>query len=407
MRILALVYQYPEFDREAGALRFFQILSMLATKHEVSISCYLVHAQTRNRGDDEVRRYRKALADIGVTIMDLNPLQVLRGFRFDALLFEFYKSAVEYLDEARLLQWPAVTIVDSVDVAFNRLLAKARLTGRGDDLREARDVKHIEMRMYRKADRVIAITERDKALLLAEDPALSVGVVPNIHVISPLNDTNARKPASLLFVGGFIHEPNIDAMLYFCREVMPLIWRRVPAAILTIVGDSPPESVRNLACDRVQVVGYVPDLQPYLRSNQISVAPLRYGGGMKGKVGEAMAAGLPVVTTSSGIEGFGLTPGKNVLVGDTPETLASAVVSLLEDTATYETVRRAGWEFVRNRFSPEAVQQLLLEFFDEVAHTRSRRLSINERLKMVIPVRLRYLPRRISHMKIFRRIGKP
>lgn len=397
MRILAIVYQYPEFDRESGALRFFQMLRMMASRHEVSLSCYEIPAQIHRNGQAEVLRYRDALSQIGVRVTELDPLQAMRRLRFDAVLFEFYTSASRFLHDARLLQWPAITIVDSVDVAFNRLLAKARVTGSAEDLRRADEVKRFEMGAYREADHVIAVTEQDRTILLAEAPELSVGVVPNIHVIHPLDNESPRKPDSLVFVGGFRFDPNTDAMLFFCREVMPLIWRHVPTATLRIVGDSPPDAVRDLACDRIEVTGYVPDVHPYLRSSRVSVAPLRYGGGMKGKIGEAMATGLPVVTTSAGIEGFGLTPGRDVLVADTPERFASAVESLLSDPAAYEAVRRAGLKFIADRFSPEAVESKLLGFLDDVAAMPVRQLSGGERLRRMIPAPVRHFIRRLRY----------
>jgi glycosyltransferase involved in cell wall biosynthesis len=395
MRILAIVYQYPEFDRESGALRFFQMLRMLASRHEVTISCYEIPAQRARNGEAEVLRYQEALSSIGVRITALEPLQAMWRLRFDAVLFEFYTAASRFLHDARLLQWPAITLVDSVDVAFNRLEAKARVTGAAEDRRRAEEVKRYEMGTYRSADHVIAVTEQDRAILLAEDPALSVGVVPNIHVIHPLDDERARKPDSLVFVGGFRFDPNIDAMLYFCREVMPLIWHRVPAATLRIVGDSPPEAVRGLACDRIEVTGYVPDVHACLRSSRVSVAPLRYGGGMKGKIGEAMAAGLPVVTSSAGIEGFGLAPGKDVLVADSPESFASAVVHLLTEPGAYEAVRTAGRKFIADRFSPEAVEARLLGFVDQAASVPARPLSRGERLRRIVPAPVRHFARRV------------
>lgn len=391
MRVLVIVHQYPMYDRASGGLRFFEMLKILARKHDVALSCYQASMQMRRFGQTEMQRYHDALTTIGVRVVDIDVLRVMRQAQFDVLLFEFYFTASRYLGEARLLQRRAVKIIDSVDVEFNRQFAKARLTGSNRHLREAKRDKSVELKMYRTADYVIAVTGEDRNILLAEDPGLSIGIVPNIHAVPPLDDGSGRERDSLLFVGNFKHEPNTDAMLYFCREILPLIWREVPTVKLRIAGDAPPPVVRELARDRIEVLGYVPDLQPCLRASQISVAPLRYGGGMKGKVGEAMAAGLPVVTTPTGIEGFGLTPGQNVLVADNPKDFCSAVVRLLRDSSSYEAIRAAGWKFIAAQFSVEAAEANLLSLFERVAAMPVRQPSAMERLKMAVPTPLRHL----------------
>jgi O-antigen biosynthesis protein len=391
MRVLAIVHQLPMYDRASGGLRFFEMLKILTARHEVSISCYECDLQTRRIGQAEMQRYVRDFEAIGVRVLDTDPRRVMREVQFDVVLFEFYFAASLYLTEARLLQPRAAKIIDSVDVNFNRLFAKARLTGARRDRREAERVKHSELKAYRAADYVIAVTDEDRRIILHEEPMLSVGVVPNIHAMQPLDDAKNRVPDSLLFVGNFKHEPNSDAMLWFCREILPLIWKEAPAARLRIVGDAPPKIVRDLASERIEVVGYVPDLRPYLCTSRVSVAPLRYGGGMKGKIGEAMAAGLPVVTTSTGIEGFGLTPGKNVLVGDHPRDFCAAVVKLLRDESTYDAVRKAGWKYISDRFSVEAVKANLLTVLDHAAARPAKEASIIERMRSIVPTQLRHL----------------
>ena len=391
MRVLAIVHQLPMYDRASGGLRFFEMLKILAARHDVVITCYERDLQTRRIGENEMQRYEHALEEIGVHVGDPDPRVVMRDGEFDVVLFEFYFAASLHLTDAQLMQPRAVKIIDSVDVNFNRLFAKARLTGAWRDRREAQRVKRSELKAYRAADRVITVTDEDRRILLREDPTLCVDVVPNIHAMHPLDDGSERIPDSLLFVGNFKHEPNTDAMLWFCREILPLIRKEVPATRLRIVGDAPPDVVRSLARDGIEVVGYVPDVQPYLRTSAVSIAPLRYGGGMKGKIGEAMAAGLPVVTTSTGAEGFGLIAGRDVLVADDAGGFCSAVVQLLRDEATRNAIRAAGWKFISDRFSIDAVQGDLLGALERAAEKPAKEASLVQRMKGVLSTPLRHL----------------
>jgi glycosyltransferase involved in cell wall biosynthesis len=191
-------------------------------------------------------------------------------------------------------------------------------------------------------------------------------VLPNVHAVYPPADPAMAMPNSMVFVGGFQHEPNVDAMLYFCGEVMPLIKKQIPNARLSIVGSNPPAAIQALASESIDVTGYVPDTTPYLEKSSVSIAPLRYGAGMKGKIGEAMSHGLPVVTTSVGAEGFGMTPGEHILVGDSAAEFAEHVIRLMQDQTLHERIRLAGWEFIRSRYSVDAVASLCQVAIQEI-----------------------------------------
>ena len=169
----------------------------------------------------------------------------------------------------------------------------------------AAETKERELKTYRAADAVLVVTEADRDGA-ARRAARRRRPRRARTSTSPV-DAGAATPASrdgLLFVGNFRHPPNADAVDWLCNEMLPLVRRELPGVKLTIVGDAPPPAVQALAGDGVEVTGWVPETEPYLASHRISVAPLRFGAGMKGKVGEALAAGLPVVTTTIGAEGM-------------------------------------------------------------------------------------------------------
>jgi glycosyltransferase involved in cell wall biosynthesis len=365
-RILVVASEYPAPDRASGDVRFFSLLKMLSEAYEISFCAIAQSGQVKRLGAPDAQRYESDLKKLGVKVLHPGVARALREGSFDAVLFEFHYVARHFIEDVRIHQSEARIIVDSVDVAFHRLLSKAKVTGSKVDYDNALREKAAELAVYQAADVVVTVTRDDANILLKEDPSLSTVIIPNIHVLhEPVKPTpeNANR---LVFVGSFIHEPNVDAMCHFCGNVLPLIAEAVPEVRLRIIGNAPPPEIARLASGRVEVLGYVPETKPFLETSAVSIAPLRFGAGMKGKIGEAMSFGLPVVTTTIGVEGFGLTPGKDVLVGDTPEAFAQAVVSLLRDTALWEQVGAAGFEFIRYNYSEPVVRCAAYRLFDDL-----------------------------------------
>jgi glycosyltransferase involved in cell wall biosynthesis len=372
MKILAIAAYVPLPDRSTGDFRFFEMLKALAREHTVMFCAY---DTVDWLGEIEIRPYRSALAQCGVMECGKDPIAAIKSEPFGAILFEFYFTARSYIDEARFWQPAARILIDSVDIHFHRLAGKARLTKNTKDYSKAQKLKSRELAAYRKADVVTTVSEEDRQILRREVRDLRVEVIPLIHDIPPLGETARQTSSSLLFVGNFHHHPNVDAMVYFCSEILPLIRHEAPNVRLTIVGNSPPEAVKNLASDAVNVLGYVPDLKPLLHGSDISIAPLRYGGGIKGKISEAMAYGLPVVTTSVGTEGFGLSAGENVLVGDTPRAFADGVVRLIRDRRLYDKLRKEAWTFVNERYSVSAVSKQIQDLVGTLESYPVKKLS--------------------------------
>lgn len=353
--ILVIANGFPQADKASGALRFFTLLKLLARKYRV-IFCAL-------NDDGTIQPPNKAAAlleDAGITLGKVNLPHVIKQHKPDIVWFEFYYQArKDYVALLRRNCPDARIVVDSVDVHFNRLEARARLTGNPEDEAKAKDMKARELAAYERTDMIIAVSEDDRKLIQRELPAMPIEVIPNVHNVPDFPDPNKRQHGELVFVGGFNHDPNIDAVVYFCRDVMPLITAACPEARLKIIGSNAPQAIYELASEHIEVLGYVPRTAPYLESASISVAPLRYGGGMKGKVGEAMSFGLPVVTTTYGAEGFGLVVGRDVLVGDTAEEFATHVIKLLRDPALRTNLARNGHQFINEHYSISAVEPML------------------------------------------------
>ena len=240
---------------------------------------------------------------------------------------------------------------------------------------------HGDLGMISKTDLVIAISESDRALLARENSGLRITVIPLIYSIPPLRPKPAKPIRDILFVADFAHDANVDGIAHFCRQVLPLVVAQFPDARLRIVGGSPPREVQELAGPSVEVLGYVQDIQPLYTTSDIAIAPMRFGGGLKGKIAEAMAFGLPVVTNTACLEGFGLTPSDNVMVGDTPIEMAGAVARLFAYPALYDKIRTTGWEFVRENYSEQMIAEKVNEMLGQLDRHPRKRLSASKRLR--------------------------
>ena len=375
---LVIAYSFPQPDEASGDLRFFTLLSLLASKHKVLFCALSANGTTQPRNKTSAQ-----LEQAGITLGEVDLPHVLRHFKPDIVWFEFYHQArSDFLGLLERYCPQAWIVIDSVDVHFNRLETRAKLTGELEDESAAQQIRAQELEAYASANMVIAVSEDDRQLIRQSLPDMWVEVVPNIHAVPPFPDSTKRHYGELVFVGGFRHDPNIDAMLYFCQEILPRITIAHPQTRLKILGSNAPEAIQALASEHVDVLGYVPITAPHLQSAYISVAPLRYGGGMKGKVGEAMSYGLPVVTTSFGAEGFGLQPGEDLLIGDNAESFAAQVIALLDDPDLHDRIGRHGYDFIKQHYSVPAIEQLLDSAMLRLVRLPAREIPLRRKLML-------------------------
>jgi glycosyltransferase involved in cell wall biosynthesis len=238
-----------------------------------------------------------------------------------------------------------------------------------------------QRRIWGRFDRIQVFTERDAEAVRLIAPGLAERVRVNpfaVDLPSPC-DPRLEQPGALLFVGNFTHPPNVDAARTLVQEIMPLLRGRVRNARLVIAGIHPPASLTALAGHDVSVTGFVPDLDPLLERVAVVVAPIRTGGGMRMKVLHSMAKGKAVVTTPRGAEGLtALTPDPPVLIAESNQALADAIVRLLEhEEARHELGRRAR-SFVAASFGPEAYARRLEAVYAELAPVRRPERNLND-----------------------------
>jgi glycosyltransferase involved in cell wall biosynthesis len=209
------------------------------------------------------------------------------------------------------------------------------------------------------ADVTLVVSDEERDHLEAVEPGVDVEVVPNANPIAGDVPGHAER-SGVLFVGNFGHAPNVDAAIHLATDVMALVWQEEPGISLTIAGPSPPAEVRALASASVDVLGWVEDLTPLLRESIAAVAPLRFGAGMKGKVTQSLAAGLPVVTTTIGAEGLHASDGNELMIADDPQGLADRILTLTRDADVWLSLSGSGRALAERVCSP-AVQAAAID----------------------------------------------
>ena len=351
---ILVVHPYvPPRNRDSGSLRLFRLIELMREQgHRVTLVA-------RQAAGQEAAALE--LEGLGVEVHrgEPNDLEgLVRRVRPDVAWLSFFHLAEDVLPVVRRASPGTRVAVDTVDVHFLREQRAAELSGRAEDRARAASTRRREEAVYAAADVLVAVSADDAAALEQLAPGVPVAVVSNVHAPEPAGPGHADRDG-VVFVGNYHHAPNVDAVVHFCAAIWPRVTRALPGARLTLVGTAPPPEVLALAGAGVDVAGWVPETAPYLDAARVSIAPLRYGAGVKGKVGEAMARGLPVVTTSIGSEGMGLVDGEHLLVADGDDAFADAVVRLHEDAELWQRLARDGRGALDAKLGVEAARDAL------------------------------------------------
>lgn len=225
---------------------------------------------------------------------------------------------------------------------------------------EANKMDRYERAALARFDRIVAVSGHDRALMLEMAPEASITVVPtgvDVERFRAPSDRRASRP-TVMFLGSMDWPANIDGVEYFCGSIWPRVLAAVPDARFQIVGRSPPERIRQLAGPAVEVVGGVESVLPHLHAATVFVVPLRIGGGTRLKIYEAMAAGVPIVSTTVGAEGLDVRDGHDIILADDPASFGDAVAGLLQDaerrtaiaSAASATASRFDWSMIAIEF---------------------------------------------------------
>lgn len=345
-------------DQDSGSVRMQAMLELM-----VELGCKVSFVADSL---EYCQPYVRDLQQVGVEVWhapyakSVSELLQRTGHRYDLVMFCRYYVCAPYIALARQTAPGAKIVFDTVDLHYLRERRLADIEA-SPALRAAADrTRDQELRQVKAADTTLVVSPVEKELLERELPGADVRVLSNIHEVRPAGLPFGERQG-VLFVGGFKHLPNVDAVKWFLAEVWPLVSSRNPELTVTIVGSHMPDGLKAMAGKNVTMAGFVADLDSLLKAARISIAPLRYGAGVKGKMNQAMAWGIPVVATSVAAEGMGLQHGRDLLVADSPEAFAEAIVDLCSDEARWNHIAEHGRRNVAENFSRERARAVLEE----------------------------------------------
>ncbi|MFN3873182.1 MAG: glycosyltransferase [Ignavibacterium sp.] len=380
-RILIIDDIPPLPDRAAGALRHYHTLKqMLKLGYKVTY----VHLMGKQYTDEAAVKYLSEFKMQGVEFIWFNyeywynlrytehgkeyiktlvDSLELKYRDFDFVYIAFWYIAEYFIDLIKA-QLPSVPVlIDTMDIHYLREEREAEIANDNSLKIKAKENKKRELAVYSKADVITTVTEADREELQRYIKNKPVFILTDVH------DTRVSTPSfevrkDLIFVGNFNHKPNEDAVLFFTKEIFPLIKTKLPGIKFYIVGNNPTEKIKSLKSNDIIITGWVPDVKEYIDKCRIEVVPLRYGAGNKGKVGEALSSGIPIVTTSIGAEGMGIENGVHAFVCNEPKDFAEKVIELYQNQEVWQKFSDGGRKLIASQYSSELMRKRLQFIFN-------------------------------------------
>ncbi|MDB9394049.1 glycosyltransferase [Microcystis aeruginosa] len=353
--ILVIDSYVPLYDRESGCVRLLNILKLL-----LNLGYSVIFFPDNGYPEQP---YTSVLQQLGIEVIYGTP----QRYNLEEKLIKYLplidgvwlcrpELCDKYMDLIRL-KTKAPIIYDTIDLHFLRLKRqKDYLDPSYQNTSWSWETyQKLELNYANQAEATVVVTEDEKQVLSSLG-VKNVWVIPNIHEEIYLSEKVAFDQRSgLVFIGSYNHPPNIDAVKWLCLEIMPLVWASRPDITVNLLGSNLKDEVKELASDKVVVTGYVPEVEPYFQKSRVFVAPLRFGAGMKGKIGQSLSLGLPTITTRIGAEGMGLIDHQDVLIADTAEEFAQAVIELYDNRELWQKLADNSLETIK-RYQPATVQ---------------------------------------------------
>jgi glycosyltransferase involved in cell wall biosynthesis len=316
---------------------------------------------------DGAEPYRTQLASEGIEVIHAPYCQSVEdylkkhGDQYDVITLCRHYIAIQHTATVRAVNPGAQIWFDTIDLHYLRSRRQFALDNKKSTQDRAELAYREEMSVIADSDVTLVVSDIEAEELAKEAPSARVAVVSNIHEISEVKAERQGREG-VVFVGGFQHPPNIDAVEFYAKEIWPLFREQCPGVPTYIIGSRMPDGLRKLGESHgLNMLGFVEDLMPYYTGSVLSIAPLRYGAGVKGKVNEALSFGLPVVGTSAALEGMGLEHGRQAMLADSAKAFAAAMAEAYSNQALWNALSENGQHSLQDRFTPQVAKDALDE----------------------------------------------
>lgn len=356
-RVLIIDSQWPQPDRDSGsvdAMNQIRLFRALGYRIFFAADEY-----------DKALDYRAKLEDQGIFCLPVEhevfveDFIRLEGGTIDLFFLSRIYCGGRFLETIRRHNGTAKVVFNTVDLHHLREEREARVKGDRRELACAAATRERELYLVRQADATIVVSETEQKLLEKEVPGAAVYDIPlSRQVRSSIPGFESR--TGIGFVGGFMHTPNVDAVRFFLSDVWPLVHARLPNCTFFIAGPNLPEEALAAVPAGVRYLGHVPDLDAWLDGLRLTVAPLRYGAGAKGKVASSLANGVPCVATPVAAEGMGLESGVNIVIADGAAEIAEQIVSTYADRDRWSLLSKESIRFAEKELSAEVIDRRLV-----------------------------------------------
>jgi GT2 family glycosyltransferase len=353
----------PKPDHDAGSIDTYNYLLVL---RKIGFEVTFISVVD----SDLVDHYVEDLQKRGIEciyapyLVSINEYIKHMGKYYDLVLLFRAPYGGQYIDAVRKYAPQAKVVFNTVDLHFLREIREEMLSGKGLKL-HAHLTRSDEISIMKKADRSVVVSEFEQNYLASMNEKINLIVIP-LSTEVPGRTANFDGRNNIVFIGGYLHRPNVDAVLYFVRDIWPLISAELIDCEFWIVGSNITKELEQLTGEKIKAIGFVPDLSDVFSKVKISIAPLRFGAGIKGKILTSLSYGVPCVASTIAAEGMGLTNGVNAMIGDSPDEFAKAVVKVYTERATWERLSDNGLSFVNQNYSLSNFENNLMQLVKDL-----------------------------------------